>query len=450
MSGMATPPVPAGLLRLSLEEAERYPLIWSGDVAVIGGGSAGAAAATAAARQGASTLVLEAGGFFGGTAVAVLDTMYGFFPAGSNERIVGGIGWEVASGLLGRNEAILRGNTYGAGTGVTYEPEALKMAWDRTLSAAGVVPVLHSRLIAVVADDSKVVGATVLTRRGPHRIEARRLVDATGDAQVAWSAGAALELPEAGRRLQPLTTTFRVGGVGTPVPTAELHRLMEEAAASGDYRLPRREGSSHPTLLPGVFHTNLTRVTGVDSTDPWAATQAEIEGRRQSLEYMRFLRDRVPGYESAYLLTTSVWIGTRETRRLLGEYVLTREDVVAARSFDDAIALCGAPIEDHDDGASTLWHYVGTEVPNEQPVGRHYGIPYRCLVPRDVDGLLVTGRALSATHDAHASARSIGQCLAYGEAAGTAAALSIAEGVEPRALDTTLLRQELARTGGIL
>lgn len=392
------------LIRLSPAEAAHIPVIWEADVAVVGGGSAGCAAAVVSARHGARTILIESGGFFGGTAAAMLDTMYGFFPAGSEERIVGGIGWEVAGAMLESGDAVLRGNTYGAGTGVTYEPEALKVAWDRRIVDSGVRPLLHARMGAVILDGDTVRGVVVLTRRGPARVVASRVVDAS---------------------------------------------LMREADASGDYELPRLEGSAHHTVLPGVYHTNVTRVSGIDPTNPWAATAAEIEGRKQAAEYTRFFKDKVPGYEDSHLLNTSVWAGTRETRRLIGEYVLTKDDVIEARQFDDAIALCGAPIEDHDGGAGTIWRYVAAGEDGE-PTGRTYGIPYRCLVPKDIGGLLVAGRCLSATHDAHASARSIAQCLSYGHAAGAAAALSIATGTGLKEIDVDVLRARLVADGALL
>ncbi len=434
-------------VRVDQSQVDDIPVIWEGDVAVIGGGSAGCSAAVAAARGGASTILVENSGFFGGTATAVLDTMYGFYAPGGEERVVGGIGWEVASRLLSIGQAFLRPNTYGGGTGVTYEPEALKVEWDNRLLEVGVEALLHTWMSTVVMNGQTVVGIIVLTRRGPFRICARRFVDATGDGDVAWAAGCALEIPEEGRRVQPLTATFRVGGVVDPVDTESLHRLMREAGDSAEYRLPRREGSSHRTVLPGIFHTNMTRVSGLDPTNPWAYTAAEIEGRSQVAEYVRFLKDKVPGYEKSFLLNTSVWIGARETRRLVGQYVLTREDVITARQFEDAIALCGAPLEDHDNGQSTIWQYVGeTGFPN----GSTYGVPYRCLLPVETIGLLVAGRCLSATHDAHASVRSIAQCLALGQAAGTAAAMSIKEGSDLAALDIQVLRQKLISEGAVL
>ncbi|MFI6604187.1 FAD-dependent oxidoreductase [Nonomuraea sp. NPDC050536] len=405
-------------------------VLWEGDVIVAGGGSAGCAAAVAAARAGASVLLVESAGFLGGTGTAVLDTFYGFYaPGPAQRRVVGGIGWEVCERLFEAGAAFERPNTYGAGTGVTYEPEELKLVWDALTSDDAVL--LHAR----VCDFVPGTGVVVETVAGRFLAGARVVVDATGDAEVAWRAGAALERP--GMRLQPMTATFRLGGVDpSATSTAELHALMAEAD------LPRREGSVHRTVHDGIVHTNLTRVTGLDPTDPFELARAEREGRRQVREYVRFLREKVPGYGSAVLLGTSVRIGVRESRRLVGRYVLTADDVLAGRDFPDTIARCGAPIEDHDAGAGTRWEYVrdyGT-----------YGIPYRCLLPVEVGGLIVAGRCLSATHDAHASARSMGQCMAMGQAAGTAAALAARAGVEPAAVDADALRDRLRAEGALL
>lgn len=421
--------------------------LWEGDVVVVGGGSAGSSAAVAAARGGATTLLVEGAGFLGGTGAAVLDTFYGFFAPGAADRVVGGIGWELCERLLGDDQAFLRPNTYGAGTGVTYEPDHLKYLWDDLCGAAGVATLLHTTARAVVMDGTTVVGVVVHTRGGPNWVRAHTFVDATGDADLAWFAGAALEMPSPERKLQPLTATFRLGNVDlTRVKTAELHHLMQEAADAGEYDLPRREGSVHRTVLPAVVHTNLTRVSGVDATDPWALSRAERVGRRQILEYTRFLRDRVPGFGESYLVSAGVRIGVRETRRLLGEYVLTREDVMSAADFPDSVARCGAPLEDHDGGESTVWEYIG----GDQPNGKTYGVPFRCLLPREVEGLVVAGRCLSATHDAHASVRSMAQCMATGQAAGTAAALAGAAAVPVRSVDLRALRTNLTEQGALL
>jgi hypothetical protein len=432
-------------VRYTPEDVQDVEELWAGDVLVVGGGSAGCAAAIAAAREGASTLLVEANGFLGGTGAAVLDTFYGFYAPGGEARVVEGIGWELCERLLSSGQAFERPNTYGAGTGVTYEPEALKFAWDQLVGEAGARVLHHARLIAVVGDERRVSGVIVETKAGPRRISATSFVDTTGDGELAWRAGASVDRPDEENRVQPLTATFRLGGVDVErTSTQELHRLMAEAGESGRYELPRREGSSHRTVLAGVVHTNLTRVLGVDATQPWQLSDAEQEGRRQVQEYVRFLVEQVPGYENSYLLGTSVWIGVRETRRLHGRYVLTREDVLAARDFDDAIARCGAPVEDHAGGESTIWEYVGSD---GLPSGLTYGIPFGCLCPADLDNVLVAGRCLSATHDAHASVRSMAQCMAMGQAAGTAAAMGTADGADPTAVDIDGLRGRLADRG---
>jgi hypothetical protein len=190
---------------------------------------------------------------------------------------------------------------------------------------------------------------------------------------------------------------------------------------------------------------HMTRVPNIDATDPVALTDAELEGRRQVREYHRFLRDRVPGFEASVVVGTSPSIGVRESRRVVGDYQLTRDDVLAARRFDDEIALCGAPIEDHGPGGDTDWQYVAA--------GGHgavYGIPFRALLPTGLDALLVAGRCFSATHDAHASARSMATCMAMGQAAGTAAALAARATSSPRAIDAATLRDHLERAGALL
>jgi hypothetical protein len=435
------------------DEVQGLEELWSGDVLIIGGGSAGCAAAVAAARQGARTLVIEQGGFLGGTGVAVLDTFYGFYAPGGEQRVVEGIGWELCEHLLSSGQAFERPNTYGAGTGVTYEPEALKLAWDQLTAGAGAEVLHHCRLTAVIVAGRRITGVVVDTKAGPRRLAARTFIDASGDAELVWRAGAAVDRPSDENRVQPLTATFRLGGVDiTKTPSSELHRLMAQAADSGDYDLPRREGSSHRTVLPGVVHTNMTRVSGIDATDPFALSRAEREGRRQAGEYVRLLVNEVPGYGHAYLLGTAVWIGVRETRRLHGRYTLTRDDVLGARDFKDAIARCGAPVEDHDGGGSTIWEYVGPDGvgPDGTPSGQTYGIPYPCLIPADLDNTLVAGRCLSATHDADASVRSMAQCMAMGQAAGTATALALVHGGQTATLDPTILRERLTNTGVIL
>lgn len=431
------------------------PTLAETDVLVVGSGSAGTPAAIAAARAGARTMLLERYGFLGGTSTAVLDTFYGFYTPGARpKKVVGGIPDEVVAELGRFGACFERPNTYGAGTGVTYHPEYLKVVWETLALRAGVRLLLHAWVQDVERSGDRLTGVVAATKKGLVRIAARVVVDASGDADVCAFSGVSYEAAGDLEPAQTLTTTFKMANVDLErrkaLPKAEFHRLMAQAAAGGRYDLPRREGSDHATPVPGMTATVMTRVSSferrggllVNATDPEFLTAAEIEGRRQALEYVRFLRDCVPGYERAELASLSVQIGVRETRRIYGEYRLTREDVLAAREFEDQIGLCGAPIEDHHAGSDTRWQYL--------PEGRCVGIPFRTLVPRGAENLLVAGRCFSATHDAHASVRSMAQCMAMGQAAGTAAALAVPRGGGVREVPFTLLRDRLRHLGAVL
>jgi len=431
------------------------PLLATADVVVVGSGSAGSSAAIAAARTGARTLLIEKLPFLGGSSTAVLDTFYGFYTPGSRStRVVGGVPDAVVAGLRALGPVVERPNTYGAGTGVTYHPEHLKVVWERLAQDAGVDVLLHAFLQAVVVRDGRVTELLLATKAGLARVAGTTFIDASGDADLCFHAAFGFETAGETGPAQTLTTTFKLVNVDQAararVTRDELHRRMAEAADSGDYDLPRREGSDHITPVPGMTATVMTRVESTrrdddrlrTPTDPWFLTQAEIAGRRQALEYSRFLVDRVPGYEGASLAVLSTQIGVRETRRVYGDARLTRDDVLGARRFPDEIGLCGAPIEDHHEGADTAWAYL--------PDGEVVGIPYRTLLVRDAANVLVAGRCFSATHDAHASVRSMAQCMAMGQAAGTAAALSTARSIDPRDLSSDDLRDRLRRDGAIL
>jgi glycine/D-amino acid oxidase-like deaminating enzyme len=417
------------------------------DVVVVGAGSAGSSAAISAARLGARTLLLDRLPFLGGTSTAVLDTFYAFYTPGQKaRRVVGGIGWEVAERLKAEGMAFERPNTYGAGTGVTYDPEVLKVVWERLAEDANVDVLLHTWATGVELSEKRVVSIRTWNKGGESHIKADAFIDSSGDADLCAMAGVPYEDAKSTPNLQSLSTIFRVANVdvetASALPKTELWALMRGAAESGDYTLPRLEGSWHRTPHAGVVTVHMTRIPNVDATDPEQLTHAEIDGRRQVREYHRFLRAKVPGFDRSVLVATSPAIGVRESRRVIGDYRLTRDDVLSSRRFEDEIALCGAPIEDHAAGPDTRWTYV--------PESGVYGIPYRCLLPEGVEAMLVAGRCFSATHDAHASARSMATCMAMGQAAGTAAAMSIASKTTPRSVDVAALRSCLLENQALL
>ena len=425
------------------------------DVIVVGSGSAGATAAIAAGRGGARVLLLERLPFLGGTSTAVLDTFYGFYTPGTRSlKVVSGISEDVMSSLREYNSWLERPNTHGAGTGVTYHPEYLKVVWEKLVLAAGVEVLLNAQVIDVEAKDGRVSGLFVATKTGLRHYSAKVVIDASGDADVCHFAGIGYELAGDIDPAQTLTTTFKLVNVDVArrksITKQQFHSLMAEAAESGRYRLPRKEGSDHITPVDHMTATIMTRLpsffkkgeTVVNATDPELLSAAEMEGRVQAIEYIRFLRDRVPGYEKSQLSTFGVQIGVRETRRVYGQYRLTRDDVLSARQFDDQIALCGAPIEDHHGGADTKWGYL--------PDGKCVGVPFRTLVPRDGQNVLVAGRCFSASHDAHAAVRSMGQTMAMGQAAGTAASIAARGDGLIASVDVSALRDQLRRDGAIL
>lgn len=433
-----------------------HPGIGAYDVVVVGSGAAGSSAAIAAARGGANTLLIEKLPFLGGNSTAVLDTFYGFYTPGDRpKKVVGGVGDDVVGGLRELGSVLERPNTYGAGTGVTYLADHLKVVWESLATESGVTVLLHAFVQDVDVVDGRIVGLVVATKAGLRTVHGTVFVDASGDADVSHHAGFSYELAGETGPAQTLTTTFRMANVDhsrrATIGKEEMHALMAEAAESGEYDLPRREGSDHITPVRGVVATVMTRVdhvtsaddgTVVNATDPDVLSRAEMEGRRQALEYARFLVDRVPGYEGASLIALSSQIGLRETRRVYGDYRVTRADVLAARQFDDQIGLCGAPIEDHVPGTGTIWEYL--------PDGETVGIPLSTLVPADGANALIAGRCFSATHDAQASIRSMAQCMAMGQAAGTAAALAAAGDGQVRSVDFANLRSRLVEDGAII
>jgi hypothetical protein len=425
------------------------------DVIVVGSGSAGATAAIAAGRAGAKTLLLERLPFLGGTSTAVLDTFYGFYTPGKDPlKVVAGISDDVMSGLKRYSSWLERANTHGAGTGVTYHPEFLKVVWEDLVRGAGVDVLLNAWMQDVVVKDGKVVELIVATKIGLRRYRGSVIIDASGDADVCYFGGIGYELAGELEPAQTLTTTFKLVNVDVArrktVSKTEFHAMMAEAAESGEYALPRKEGSDHITPVDHMTATIMTRLPSsyrkgdkvVNATDPELLSAAEMDGRIQAIEYIRFLRDKVPGYENSQLSTFGTHIGVRESRRVYGDYRLNREDVLSAQQFDDQIGLCGAPIEDHYEGTDTRWHYL--------PEGRCVGIPYHTLVARDGENVLVAGRCFSASHDAHASVRSMAQCMSMGEAAGVAAAMCVQYGKAPREIDVQELRQRLRSCGAIL
>ncbi|HTI97387.1 MAG TPA: FAD-dependent oxidoreductase [Dongiaceae bacterium] len=431
---------------------QKIPTLPAAEILVVGGGTAGCCAALAAARNGCrNVLLVERYGFLGGTSTQILDTFYGFFTPGAQPRkVVGGVPDRVVNELDAAGAVFLRPNTYGAGTGVNYNPERLKRVWDELLAAAGVRVYLHALLAdVVIGADGTIGGVVICTKSGFFRIAAHRFIDASGDADLCQRAGIPCERAGESEPAQTLTTTFRMSNVDLAAYEAAggkkiLMTQMAQAVEQGTHPLPRKTGSLHRMNAAGCISTVAVRVANVDATDFTQLTAAEQEGRRQAFIYEAFFRDCVPGFAQANIIGLSHQIGVRESRRVYGEYRLTKADCLGVARFDDRVLLCGAPIEDHREAAGgaaeTAWHYI--------PNGAAYDVPYRTLVPRGRREVWVAGRCFSATHEAHASCRSMAQTMAMGQAVGTAAALSLRAGGEDLAVGE--LQAQLRRDGAIL
>ena len=442
------------------------------DVLVVGGGPAGLGAALAAADAGADVVLVERYGFLGGNATAALVMPWmsfhtrrpqpprlgdvGLFPTdhGEGEPVVAGKHIEVIDRLIEAGGAL----PPSAATGYTvpFDPEVFKTVALDLLDASGVRYLLHA-FASGVRTPGRAAEVVFETKSGPVVVTARATIDCTGDGDVAAAAGAPFEIGrEPDGLVQPMTLMFRLVGYDAaafgayvsehPDQWRSVHGLwdlVDEATAAGDLDLAREDilffGSAHP----GEVAVNSTRVSQVFGTDVFDLTRAEAVSHRQMSQVAAFLRDYVPGFADSYVAQSGVQVGVRETRRILGGYVLTGEDILTARKFDDVIARGTYPVDIHNP------HGKGT-VLRSVPAGDAYDVPLRCLLPRDVDDLLTAGRCISGTHEAHSSYRVTPTAMATGQAAGVCAALAAARGCAPRRVEIGAVQAELIRQGADL
>ncbi len=442
-----------------LEPARRTPVFGEYDVVVLGGGPAGMAAAASAASHGARVLLVERYGFLGGMGTAAGVTNFCGLHAnvfGEIRQVVHGVADELLERIAALDGLNAPHLVLGRIHAQAYDMAAFKCAADAMLAARGVAILFHAFAAGVVrADDGRIEALLVETKSGRQAVRARVFVDASGDGDLAHAAAAAMEKGDAqGHMLYP-TLMFRVGNVDAAragEAWRTIPQLMDEAQAAGEFRFPRRGAIVRPQKRAYEWRVNVTQLrdaggAAADGTDARSLSAAELEGRRQVVDYLRFLRAKVPGFEAAYVLEIAPQVGIRETRRLVGEYMLSGEDVLACASFDDAIGVNGWPLEIHVAG-DVEWRWPPI------PESRGYNeLPYRMLLPRAAPGcarnLLVAGRCASMTHEGQSGARVSGACFVMGQAAGTAAAFALASG-DAHAVDRGALREALAADGAFL
>jgi hypothetical protein len=339
---------------------------------------------------------------------------------------------------------------------VPFDPEAFKLVALDLMDEAGVQLLFHSFASGVVGN-GQVEGVVFETKSGPVVIRAKTVVDCTGDGDAAALAGAPFEVGRDDDTLvQPMTLMFRMADFNGEAFRAYvdahpgqwrgvhgLWDLIQKATEAGEIRLPREDILFFGTLHRREVSVNSTRVTQVLGTDVWDLSYAEWLSRRQIREIARFLRNYVPGFEQAYVVQSGVNVGVRETRRIVGEYQLTSEDVLSAKKFPDAIARGSYPVDIHNpEGKGTILKRL--------PPGEAYDIPLRCLIPQKVEGLIVAGRCISGTHEAHSSYRVMPIAMATGQAAGVCAAWAARARTPPRNVPAPEVQQELIRQGASL
>lgn len=432
------------------------------DVLVVGGGPSGIIAALAAAEEGLKVGLVEKRSFVGGNLTIGLPVL-GFLSQ-KGEQIIAGLPQKLINRLRDVNAA---GEHQACPLHVSItlvEPEAVKTVALEMLKERDVEILLDSRCTDVVMDGDRLRGIVV----GGKVVPAKIIVDCTGDGDVTFLAGVPCEKGDERGGMQPPTLMFCMAGVDTDklrwsicnepdaydvdhIPpdyfrshlrfiVVGLRRLIRQAQEAG-LSIPTERAILITGLKEGEVWVNMTRVKGIDGTDSASVMAGEMQATEQIGDIVRYLIGYVPGFGNACLTKTAPFLGIRETRRIVGRYVMTRDDILSCRRFADAVAVGSYPIDLHrpnDDGCTLEW------------CGDCYDIPYRSLLPQRVENLLAAGRCISTTHEAMAAIRVMSTCMAMGEAAGRAAGMAVREGLSPAEISVDKLRDELIAHGAYL
>ena len=445
--------------------AREIPVRAEVDILVVGGGPAGIMAAAAAAGDGLRVMLVESRSFLGGNLTIGLPIL-GFL-GHKGTQIIKGLPQNFIDRLRARGAASEHRPCALHMSLTIIDPEEVKRTALEIMAEKGVEVLMYAFCTDVVKEGDVVKGVIIESKAGREAILAKTVIDCTGDGDVAFRAGVECHKGDAEGGMQPPTLMFSMKGVDVQrlrdaiverpdvydmdtMPaeqfrtgkfiTVGLRNQIEQARAKGIH-IPVARTILITGLADDEIWVNMSRVSGVDSTRPESYTYGEIEGRKQIYEIARYLRAFVPGFEHAHMEQVAPFMGIRESRVIVGKYVLTAEDIVACRRFADAVAVAGYPVDiHHAKGGDCTMHFCDDS----------YDIPYRCLLPERVEGLLVAGRCSSMNHEAMASTRVMSTCMALGEAAGRAARLALKAGVQPADLDVETLRAELRATGAYL
>lgn len=434
----------------ALSYSKTLPVVAEPDVLVCGTGVAGIGAAVAAARQGASVFAVDRAGFAGGFFTNIIGSAFdGFVYEETGRPVVGGLVFE----MLERMGVIepgtgpsLQFNVNGDFTEVEKHPERLiprtdperfKLAADRILTEAGVRLLYHSQVADVVRDEGRIDSVIISNKAGLVAVKPKVVIDCTGDGDIAAWAGCPYEKAEG---VQPMSIHFRISNVEL---TFELRRkcseVLTKARARGEIR---PYGGPWPATFSGTdIYFNAVRTPG-DSTNPDDWTRAEIDGREDAWRMFELWKSELPEFEKAHFFTSGPTAGSRESRRITGDYTLTADDVRSGKRQNDVVVLGAWRIDRHPEESSGY---------HDQPEVPPYDISYRTLLPQGVENLLVAGRCHSATSEALASSRVTANAMGMGQTTGTAAAMTVASGNDSvRNVNISTLQSSLLEQGCIL
>lgn len=417
---------------------KRYELI------VVGGGFAGVSAAVSAARNGVDVLLIERYNCLGGAAANALVMPFMEYwtkmpETGEKKYLCGNLFLEI---VRAHKEICAQ-----SGREYEFDEEIMKLVLNRIVLKSGVKLLFNTTVFESNVTDGKIVSVKALGKSQVMELSADYYIDATGDAELSMLSGCRYKIGrEKDNLCQPMTLCFRMSGVDREkfrINRNKINPLYAEFQKKGLIKNPRENVLIFSNFNDGVLHFNSTRIIKHNPTDPFAVSNAEIEAREQVFELHKFLRENIEGFENARVLSTALQIGIRESRKIEGEYTLTEEDLKSLARFDDAVATANYDIDIHNPSGSGTSHYYFGE-------GQWYEIPYRCLLPKNMDNLLVAGRCISSTHEAQASYRIMPFCAELGQAAGTAVAVAKKNKTDMRGVDVGKLQERLRKEGFLI
>jgi hypothetical protein len=437
------------------EPARTIPVMAETDVLVIGGGPGGLSAALAAAREGVDTMLVERYGCFGGVIAQAMVGTIAWYRTSEKTVDAGGIGVEFEQ----------RAKAMGASLPIflyqILDTERFKFIADQMVQEAGIVPVLHCQTVDVLMEGDSVTGVITESKSGRQAILAKRVIDATGDADIADRAGAPWRM-DPKEELEGVSVNFGCSGVEikrfldytlrNPSSIADwgdasgkkeeaefstylvepFNRAKEAGEIPKDVRMESYWGSF--TDAGEIPNLNAIHMSGFDSTDVWDLTRAEIEGRQRVMWAVEALKKYTPGFEKARLRTFGASLGARESRKIIGEYNLTEHDVLNEARFEDSIGIFPEFLD-------------GNQIAIMPSTGRYFHVPYGIVLPKKIDNLLVAGRCVGGDKVSHAATRQMMCCTVTGQGAGVAAAVSLKDGVRCREVQVAKVQRALERQG---